>query len=58
MNTITYTFITAFISSVITLCVPYFKVYYRRLKTRNKRPTLQQQIATEVAKQLKEILND
>ena len=52
-----YFILTAVSSSVITLIAPYIVARYRRLKTR-KQQQLRTLIATEVSKQLKDIIND
>ena len=49
--------LTVIISSIATLIVPDMVVRYRRYKTR-KQQHLQALIATEIAKQLKDIIND
>jgi hypothetical protein len=55
--TILYYILTVIASSIATLIVPDMVVRYRHSKTR-KQQQLQALIATEVAKQLKDIIND
>ena len=55
--TLVYCIITALITLSATFIAPHIIAYYRRLKTA-KQQHLTSLIATEVAKQLKDILND
>ena len=55
--TLVYYILTVITSSIATLIVPDMVARYRRYKTR-KQQHLQALVATEVAKQLKDILND
>ena len=49
--------LTAVLSSIATIIAPHIVAHYRHLKTR-KQQQLRTLIATEVAKQLKDIIND
>jgi hypothetical protein len=55
--TILYCIISALITLSATFIAPHIVSLYRRLKTR-KQQHLQALVAAEVAKQLKDILND
>lgn len=55
--TLLYYILTAILASVTTLSAPTLVAYYLRFKTRKQRK-LTSLIATEVSKQLKDILND
>jgi len=55
--TLVYCIITAVLSSVITIIAPHIVAHYRRLKTR-KQQQLRTLIATEIAKQLKDIISE
>ena len=55
--TLVYCIITALITLSATFIAPHIIAYYRRLKTA-KQQHLTSLIANEVAKQLKDIIND
>ena len=55
--TLVYYILTVITSSIATLIIPDMVVRYRHYKTR-KQQQLRTLIATEVAKQLKDIIND
>ena len=59
MNYIYYTILlfTAVLSSIVTMYIPTFKMWYTRYKTRNHQD-LTALIKAEVEQQLKDILND
>jgi len=59
MNYIYYTIllITALLSSIVTMYIPTFKMWYKRYKTRNHQD-LTALIKAEVEEQLKQILNE
>lgn len=55
--TLVYYILTVITSSIATLIVPDMVVRYRRYKTRRQQQ-LQTLIATEIAKQLKDIISE